>query len=58
MAKADPFRINKSAVLGAMGIRLVPKLVREENRKIHPSSTRSPIAAVRIPAVIIRIFWT
>jgi hypothetical protein len=55
-ASAHPFRINKSAVLGAIGIRFVPKLVREEIRKIHPSSTRSPIAAEKNPAVIMKIF--
>jgi hypothetical protein len=52
---AIPIRIKSKAVLGAIGIRFVPKLVKSGIFKIHPSIARNPIAAVTIPAVTTEI---
>ena len=53
---AAPNSTRRNAVLGAIGIRLEPKLVKRGNRKIQPSRARNPIAAVRIPAVKMKTF--
>jgi hypothetical protein len=55
---ATPNSRRRSAVLGAIGSRLEPKLAKRGNRKIQPSRARNPIAAVRIPAVKMKTFPT
>src|ERR1035437_1987340 len=48
---ATPYRRNKSAVLGAIGIRSAPKQTSRGKSRIHPSSARRPVAAEAMPAV-------
>jgi hypothetical protein len=46
-----PYNTNRTAVLGAIGIKLAPKLASSGHPKTHPSSATTPSAAATMPAI-------